>query len=49
MEAFDSLLCTNEFISKYVSRDEDDESAGDGGSIVSSGRSRVTVPVCLCQ
>jgi hypothetical protein len=50
IEEFDSLLSINEFDSKYVSFNDDDvESVDDGESIINSGRSRVTVPVCLCQ
>ncbi|CAF4332779.1 unnamed protein product, partial [Rotaria magnacalcarata] len=39
----------NEFVSKYASFDDDDESVDDGELIINSGRSRVTVPVRLCQ
>jgi hypothetical protein len=50
MERSDSLLYNKEFISKHVSFDDDDgESVNDGEFIIDSGRSRVTVPVRLCQ
>jgi hypothetical protein len=49
MELSDSLLYNKEFISKQVSFDDEEESVKDGESIIDSGRSRVTVPVCLCQ
>ena len=49
IEGFDSLLNNNEFGSKHVSFDDDDDSVDDGESMINSGRSRVTVPVRLCQ
>jgi len=50
MDRSDSLLYNKEFISKHVSfDDDDDESVNDGEFIIDSGRSRVTVPVRLCQ
>jgi hypothetical protein len=49
IELSDSLLYNKEFISKQVSFDDEEESVKDGELIIDSGRSRVTVPVCLCQ
>jgi hypothetical protein len=49
IESSDSLLYNKEFISKHVSFDDEDESVNDGEFIIDSGRSRVTVPVRLCQ
>ncbi len=50
MELSDSLLYNKELFSKHVSfDDDDDESVNDGEFMIDSGRSRVTVPVCLCQ
>jgi hypothetical protein len=49
MEGFDSLLENKKLDSKHISLDDDDESVEDGESIIISGRSRVTVPVRLCQ
>jgi hypothetical protein len=49
IEGFDSLLHNNKFGSKHVSFDDDDDSVDEGESMINSGRSRVTVPVRLCQ
>jgi hypothetical protein len=49
MELSDSLLYNKELFSKHVSIDDEDESVNDGEFIIDAGRSRVTVPVCLCQ
>ena len=49
MEISDTLLYINEFISKHKSVDGEDKSVNDAGVIIDSGRSRVTVPVSLCQ
>jgi hypothetical protein len=49
MERSDSLLYNKEFISKHVSFDDEDERVNDGELTIDSGRSRVTVPVRLCQ
>lgn len=49
IEGLDSLFDNNEFDSKHISFDDDDDSVEDGESMINSGRSRVTVPVRLCQ
>ncbi len=49
IEISDSLLYNKELVSKHVSLDGDGESVNDGEFIIDSGRSRVTVPVRLCQ
>lgn len=48
MEKSDSLLFNKPLISKHASFD-DDERVNDGEFTIDSGRSRVTVPVNLCQ
>lgn len=50
IELSDSLVYKRELFSKQVSFvDEQDESVNEGELTIDSGRSRVTVPVCLCQ
>lgn len=52
IEGLESLLSNSELESKHASfndEDDDDESGDEGESTIKSGRSRVTVPVRLCQ